>query len=512
MKKLLVKSKIIIFGCGSVGKCCLYYLKNFFQFKNEQVYIIDKDDSVFSFPTVKQAIMDGVTSLHYTITRDNIVELLDKVLKIEKYDIIIDLTTNTPTYDIYKECRLRNILYINTSIEEDKELTSFDSCPTDGGIFLQHMNLQMIADKTRDEANNVTSVIEFGMNPGLISVFVKQGIMDLAKNVIEYYKKSSTDRKMPVDFAKYFKEANHRKLAELLRIRAIHCSEIDTQVPSRRPRERFINTWSCVGLITEGIEPAEIQIGTHEYKLPFTKDQVSEVLPQLVLTKISGQDIKIRSIVPLKMRVDGSVEFTNIEGRCIHHGEGISLNRYLGTFKYSPTMHYAYKLSPFTEEALDKYPKGDLIKISKDSKYWKVLNMYDDNLVGTDNVGALFIMDENPYTGSRKVPYCFWTGSILNTDYTKKVLGDSYFGPTTIQVMAGILSGVSWMYKNRNKGLVFGEDLDDNYIIELAKPYLGHYHSGPVVDKVTLPGVSLYDLVVKDGSEDEKKYVKVKDL
>lgn len=508
MKRLLVKNKIILFGCGSVGKCCLYYLNNFFQFKNDQVYIIDKDDSTFSFPSVKNAITSGVKSLHYTIKRDNIVELLDKILKVGKYDIIIDLTTNTPTYDIYKECRLRNILYINTSIEEDKELTLFDSCPTDGGIFLQHMNLQMIADKTRDEANNVTSIIEFGMNPGLISVFVKQGIVDLARSVIEYNKKRGG--KLDMELVKYFKEVNHRKLAELLKIRAIHCSEIDTQVPTKKPKERFINTWSCVGLITEGIEPAEIQIGTHEDKLPFSKDEVTEVIPQLVLTKISGQDIKIRSVVPLKENSDGSVKFTNIEGRCIHHGEGISLNRYLGTFKYSPTMHYAYKLSSFTEQALDKYSKRDLIKISNDSKYWKVLNMYDDKLVGADNVGALFIMDENPYTGNKKVPYCFWTGSMLNTDYTKGVLKDKYFGPTTIQVMAGILSGVSWMYKNKNKGLVFGEDLDDNYIIELAKPYLGRYYSGPVTDEnVTLPGVSLYDLVVRD---DKSKYVNVNDL
>ena len=506
MKKLNVKNKIIILGCGSVGKCCLHYLEAFFQFDNKQVFIVDKDDATFDFPAVKNAIKRGVTAIHFEITRNNVTDFLDRKLKVDRYDIIIDLTTNTPTYILFRECRLRNLLYINTSIEDDRGLTSFEYCPTDGGIFLQHMNLKAIAEKTKDESKNVTSVVEFGMNPGLISVFVKQGIMNLAKQIIDYNKEKK--KKTSDELIKYYKEHNHRRLGELLKIRAIHCSEIDTQVPREKPKERFINTWSCVGLITEGIEPAEIQLGTHEDVLPFDTEDLTEPLPQLILTKIPGQDIKIRSIVPLRVNKDGKVEFTNIEGRCIHHGEGIALNRYLGTFKYSPTMHYAYKLSPYTDRALDRYSKSDLVKISQDSKYWKVLNMYEDKIVGADNVGALFIMDENPLTGDNRNPFCFWTGSMLDTEYTRKKLKDDYFGPTTIQVMAGVLSGVSWMYKNKNKGMVFGEDLDDDYIIELAKRYLGKYYSGPVTGDVTLPGTTLYDLVVGDKS----KTVRVKDL
>jgi homospermidine synthase len=78
------------------------------------------------------------------------------------------------------------------------------------------------------------------------------------------------------------------------------------------------------------------------------------------------------------------------------------------------------------------------------------------------------------------------------------VLHDQYFGPTIIQVMAGILSGVHWMLKNKNKGLLFGEDLDDNYIIKCAKKYLGVFYSGPT-GGLTLPGTTLVDLIQKGG-------------
>ena len=109
--------------------------------------------------------------------------------------------------------------------------------------------------------------------------------------------------------------------------------------------------------------------------------------------------------------------------------------------------------------------------------------MYDNNIRGYDNVGALFIMEENPITNDSSSPYCFWTGSILNSEYTRNVLKDDYFGPTVIQVMAGVLAGVSWMLGNKHKGLVFGEDLDDDFILKLAKKYFPRWICRFYIDK-----------------------------
>jgi homospermidine synthase len=474
------------------SKCCSYYLQKFFKFNYNQVTIIDKNIKTFDFPTVQMIKDKGAKLLHYNIRRDNVNDLLDNILHVQKYDIVIDLSTNTSTYTIFKECRLRGLLYINTSIEDDKPIRINKECPIDNGIFLQHVNIQSIAHKTRDNGN-ITSVIEFGMNPGLISVFVKQGIIDMAKMVLKYQTKH---KKVNPLLSKYYKKRDHKHLAEILKIRTIHCSEIDTQIPKRMPKEKFINTWSCVGLITEGVEPAEIQIGTHEKTLPFDSKNVTEIIPQLIMTQTAGQDIKVKSIVPLKINSKGKVEFTYIQGRCIHHGEGISLNRFLGTFKYSPTMHYVYQLNPITDKMLSDFSKNELVNISKDDSQWKVLNTYEDKIEGYDNVGALFILEENPLTGGNE-PYCFWTGSILDTKYTRETLKDIYFGPTVIQVMAGILSSVRWMLENRKSGLLFGEDIDDNYIIKHAKKYLGKYYSGPVTGDFKLQHTTLNELIVE---------------
>lgn len=489
--KIPITQKIVFFGCGAVAKCCIHYFESFFEFNYDQITIVEKEKKNFTFPTVKTAVSKGAKVLHHNIRARTLTHLFDNILKLQKYDLVIDLTTNTSTYRIFKECRLRGLLYINTSIEDEKGLKYNNKCAADNSILLQHINLQNIVDKTPD-TDNVTTIIEFGMNPGLISVFVKQGLVNLARMVLK--------QKNDDVLQKHYRERNHKKLAEHLKVRAIHCSEIDTQVPKKLPKNKFVNTWSCVGLITEGVEPAEIQIGTHETVLPFKKNMVDELIPQLVVTKAPGAEIQFKSVVPLEIRRDGSVEFTHITGRCIHHGEGISLNRYLGSFKYSPTMHYVYKLNPITDKQLNKTSNQRLIELSKNSSNWKVLDMYDNHLRGYDNVGALFILENDPFHNGSKQPYCFWTGSILDDKYTRKVLKDEYFGPTIIQVMAGILSGVHWMLKNKNKGLVFGEDLDDNYIMRCAKKYLGVFYSGPT-GGLTLDGTKLVDLIHKGGSK-----------
>lgn len=491
--------KVVFLGCGAVGKCCIHYLQRFVNVSFSQVFIVDKDEETTYFPTVVQALNQGATFIKFDINRKNIQDLLDNILKLHKHDVVVDVTTCTSTYVILKECRMRNILYMNTSIEDDSPLNTDFNCPINNGIFMQHVNLQCIADKTV-ENGNTTSLIEFGMNPGLISVFAKQGILDIAKKAI----KSNPDAKL----MKWYKTQNVRKLAQFLDIRAIHCSEIDTQISLKNNKYKFANTWSCVGLITEGIEPAEIQIGTHEHRLPFSKQNVVQIVPQLVTTKTPGQNITFNSIVPLKVTRAGKVIFTEIEGRCIHHGEGISLNRLLGTFKYAPTMHYVYKLNPLTDSMLNAYSTNELIDISKNPKDWKVLDMYNDHLHGYDNVGAFFILGRNPIT-NEKTPYGFWTGSILDTGYTTKSLKDVYFGPTIIQVMAGVLSGLCWMLDNRHKGLCFGESVQNAYILERAQMYLGHYYSGPV--GIPPKATKLVNLIVK-GADDKATFVDTNEL
>jgi len=488
--------KIIILGCGSIGKCCLYYLKDFFNIDYKNVYVIDKYISTSKFPSVQEAIKDGAHFIKFKITSKNIENLLTKIIKCNKNDLVIDLTTRTPTYKIFVTCRELNLHYINTTVET--ESNEIKSC-IEGSHWQKHMNLIDLASKTKD--CKTTSIIEFGMNPGLISIMTKQGILDIAKYVLK-----NSKRKDAAELKTALGKKDYNILGALLKIRVIHCSEYDSQVPNKKNNKKITCTWSCMGLVDEAFEDAEIAIGTHEETVPFDEKRISNLTPQVISICIPSIDIKAISCVPESIDQKGNVKFINIEGSCIHHGENQSCNRFLGTLEWSPTMHYVYKLNPETERIFNKYNSKTLLSFMEKPNNWKVLNVYDDDLVGYDNVGATFILEEDPL-GKTSGPWSFWTGSILHTDYTKNVLKDPYFGPTPLQVMCGILSACQWMLKHPNKGMVFSENIDEGFILNKCKKYLGTFYSAPIPkDQCNITGCDLNSLIVSSNGKHNKHY------
>lgn len=65
-------------------------------------------------------------------------------------------------------------------------------------------------------------------------------------------------------------EKDSKRIAHHLGLDTIHVSEIDTQVMKNIPEncKTFINTWSVIGLLEEGCEPAQAGWGTHEKTVP----------------------------------------------------------------------------------------------------------------------------------------------------------------------------------------------------------------------------------------------------
>ena len=468
--------KVIILGCGGVGKCVLYYLPRFLHVSYENVYVIDKQIKPKSFPSVERAIKKGATYIHMEVTPKNFEYLLVNKIKCQKGDLILDLTTRLDCNSIYKVSRRLQLHYINTSIEQAdvEDLSKVEP------IWMQHAKIREIAQRTT-HYGDITSCIEMGMNPGLISIFVKQGIIDIARYIIKN-KQTTTkaDQQMIKSLREFVRSRDYRRIGELLQINTIHCSEIDTQTYEAGHHRAFLNTWSCLGLVDEAFENVELSMGTHEKQIPFKDKDVEEIVPGLVTIAKPSSRTTFRSYLPKAYNPEtNEIEFTEIKGRAIHHGETISLNRFLATDTWVPTMHYVYQMSPQTRKAMDRLTEKQLVDISNDTRKWKVLNMHDDQLNGTDNVGATFFLAKNPITGENK-PWAYWCGTMLDTNYTKKVLKDPYFGPTTIQVIAGMLSAAKYALKYPNKDLLFPEDIPETFILKHAKRYLGKIYSGPI--------------------------------
>jgi len=377
-------------------------------------------------------------------------------------DILVDLSINIDVTELWKACQDVGIQYINTATEEWEDSDAPISFPENTEEMLQcslpYLHDQIKASELWKPHVGVTSVIEHGMNPGLISHFAKKGILDAA----EYFLRNKNDKGWSdLDFnliEKYLKEKNYPKLAQAMKLHTIHCSEIDTQYCKDKPIDthlKFYNTWSCRGFFTEAMIPIQIAKGSHE-------DSSSEEFPRIrdntiIMSWAPSYFYSAKSYVP----------FSNTEGLLIPHGESFSIREFFSDKEtgYSPTHMFVYQCIDYAKDFLSNM-KVDTSLQDLDVDF-QVLDPIKYDLRGYDKVGSLLLFDNNRG---------WWAGTIMD-EHDSSLLFNHKFGPTVIQVAAGTFSAFLWVCNNPNKGANFPEDLDTDFILNAAKPYLGRMYS-----------------------------------
>jgi homospermidine synthase len=247
-------------------------------------------------------------------------------------------------------------------------------------------------------------------------------------------------------------------LARELEIKVIHISEHDTQITNQPKRfGEFVGTWSIEGLREEGVAPAEMGWGTHETDIPLISSfPPSNGKNQIFLSQM-GMNTWVRSWVPNE----------EIIGMVIRHAEAISISDYLsvrekGNVVYCPTVHYAYMPCNETITSLHELR-------CRNYELQKNLRIMNDEIVeGEDILGALIM-------GHRYNSW--WTGSVLSIHESRKRI--PHQNATTLQVAIGLVSAVMWMMENPNRGICMPDDLPYEFILDVAKPYLGKLLSVP---------------------------------
>jgi homospermidine synthase len=370
-------------------------------------------------------------------------------------DVLIDLAWNIDTRELLTWCRDHGVLYVNTSTEVwDPYDHSHDIPPTDRTLYRRHMDLRAMLAQWKTPGP--TAVLEHGANPGLISHFVKQGILDIAKRCL-------ADHKIPAcsgpDFIDMIRNRRFNELAMALGIRVIHCSERDTQI-SNQPKEvgQFVNTWSVPGFHEEGTTTAEMGWGTHERYLPQHAFVHRDGPQNQICLARMGMNTWVRSRVP----------GYEIAGMVIRHGEAFTLSDWLtvhdnGKAVYRPTVHYAYcpadaAIASLHELRGNGYAMPERMRI-----------MNDDIVSGADILGALLM--GHPYKS-------WWTGSDLSIEEARRLV--PHQNATTLQVAISVVAAVKWMIENPKRGVLLPEDLPHDEILAVAKPYLGKWISQPI--------------------------------
>jgi homospermidine synthase len=300
-----------------------------------------------------------------------------------------------------------------------------------------------------------TAVLEHGANPGLISHFAKQGLVDIAEAVLS----DRAARGSAADaIRRHLESRSFNRLAQALGVRVIHCSERDTQITSLpKAVDEFVNTWSVEGFREEGTTTAEMGWGTHEKTLPPLAWQHSAGPRNQICLARMGINTWVRSWVP-----SGP-----IQGMVVRHGEAFTISERLtveedGTPVYRPTVHYAYCPCDSAIASLTEL-RGNNYKLQSRQRI-----VTDEITSGSDALGALLM--GHPLTS-------WWIGSDLDIEESRRLV--PHQNATTMQVAISVVAAVIWMIENPRRGVLVPEDLPHETVLNVAKPYLGSFISTP---------------------------------
>ena len=432
--KLPFKGKILVLGCGSIGQAILPLIFKHFGIEKKQLSIIEADSR-----GAKVAKKYGVKHAVCELTKANYKKEIGK--RVGRGDFLLNLSVDTSSADIIELCHELGVLYLDTVAEPWKGFY------TDSRLSAEERSNYALRERIltvrRKHKGGPTAVSCMGANPGLVSSFVKQALLNIARDM-------SVKTKKPTNREEW------ARLAQKLGIKVIHVAERDTQV-SPKPKEvgEFVNTWSIDGFVSEGGQPAEMGWGTHEKELPPDGREHTFGCMAAIYLERPGFSTRVRSWTP------GEGPF---HGFIITHNESISTSDYFSVKKngkvvYRPTCHYAYH--PCDAAVLSLHEMAG--KNGEQQKRQRLI--VDEITKGNDELGVLLM-------GHKKTSY--WYGSDLSIQETRRLV--PYNNATSLQVAVAALAGMMYAIENPSLGIIEAEDLDHDYVLKIAKPYLGKLH------------------------------------
>jgi homospermidine synthase len=439
--------RILFVGYGAVAQCTLPILMKHLKVKPEQITIMDFEDrrEVLG-PWLKK----GVRFVRKKITRENMTAVLEKQLSAG--DTLIDLAWNIDACEILQWCHDRGVLYVNTSVEVwDPYEGAANKHPTTRTLYWRHMNVRRMMRGWK--AKGPTAVLEHGANPGLISHFTKQGLLDIGKKLL---KDQKAEGQQAEQLQQLMADQAWNRLAQQLGVKVIHCSERDTQITDvPKQVDEFVNTWSVEGFREEGTTTAEMGWGTHEKELPPLALQHPEGPKNQICLARMGMNTWVVSWVPNYC----------IHGMVVRHGEAFTISDHLTVWEgdkavYRPTVHYAYCPSDSAIASLNELRGYDY----QLQPSYRILN--DEITSGSDILGALIM--GHAYNS-------WWIGSDLSIEESRRLV--PHQNATTMQVAISVVAATLWMIENPEAGVVVPDDLPHELVLKVSKPYLGKFIS-----------------------------------
>ena len=457
-----ITGPIVMIGFGSIGKGTLPLIERHFHYDKSRFVVIDPEDK-------DRKILDdrGIRFVHQAVTRDNYRKLLGPLLTDgDGQGFCVNLSVDTSSVDIMEFCREIGAFYIDT-VAEPWAGFYFDTKLGPEARSNYALREAVLAARRR-RPGGTTAVSCCGANPGMVSWFVKQALLDIASDLKLKFKEPKTREEWG-------------RLAKKVGVKGIHIAERDTQrAKLPKPLEVFVNTWSVEGFLSEGMQPAELGWGTHEKRLPRNGAKHKSGCQAAIYLRQPGANTRVRSWTPTAKSQYGFL---------VTHNESISIADYFTLRNgrkvvYRPTCHYAYH--PCNDAVLSLHEL-----FGQAGQRQPAIHILDEHEIvdGIDELGVLLY-------GHKKNAY--WYGSLLSIDETRELA--PYQNATGLQVTSAVLAGMVWALENPNAGIVEADEMDFRRCLEVQRPYLGpvvgvYTDWTPITDR---PGLFKEDLDKRD--------------
>ena len=457
------RKKLMLLGMGLVGNSLLSLLVQEQLFRTEDILAVDQNGSNFA-----QYEAMGGSPANCIVMSINSRNYLDLLGRLNSGDFLIALAADLDYSVMLAECLKRGIHFVCGADDSffDGFASDRDAQPTDEeNDYAEQIHYESSRRSGELHKKACTSIMQFGCNPGLISILTKKALQDIVREDKGDFVSANRS-----ELLELLEKGEYPALAARLQVRFMIETDFDTTEADFRREEpnALYSTWSGSEYEWEMNRHVIFRVGVYDTPLSILKwmhqeDQIIRAhLPETGTVILEAQSKNVR------MKWAGT---EGIHEVCVvPHEELVSIYDYYsirddeGHIAYAPNVLFLYHPSPLALRSLYHPENVDYITITREHM------LSGSETVGITLTGDLFspryvrtvltIAEDEPDT-----PYPGYTP--LSREMLKKSTT-----PTILQVSVPLFAAVKYILRHPNEGVLFAEDVSPEEILAEVERYL----------------------------------------
>ena len=439
-ENLHMDQKIMIFGLGLTGNALLDILLEEKTFPTANILVSDQKEGAFAHFDSSVGIRENRFLFH--MDRKNYTDLLSYLTA---GDYFVCLAEGIEHCVLMETCLQSGIHFICSS----------DDCFYDeqNKYFLSEQeHLKQAAALRQQYEKAATSILQFGCNPGLVSIFTKKALKDIVYEDTETF--VSQNRWAMI---RLLEHREYAALAEYLGVRRIIEIDLDTtRTDIEEDPHTLYSTWNTTDFETEMNRRALFKLGTLDSLKEWLEDFQITADQLHYYNRTDGTVILERS--GKKTFLTGKGPGGGVEACVIPHEELFSLYEYLSVrnqeeeIRYAPTVMFLYRPCPLAFSSLFHADNRRCEPIVKD----RVIS-------GGETVGISI-------EGEKFCPRFVYTKLLISPPEHAGAVGEDEepaftVTPTVYQVAASLYCAIKYIIRHPEEGVLYPENLDADEVL-----------------------------------------------